>query len=193
MIFDLLFVLVVLASVVSLLAVAIHALRGHRHQAARLLIKYSVCLALYLGVVAVVSLVSPQRVLPLGENRCSDDWCIAVEDVARSASSSGAEYVITFRMSSRARRVPQRENGVIVYVVDEKGRRYEAVAGPSDPFNVLLQPGQAVTTKRRFNVSGHSGRLGVVVAREGSNSLPGRFIIADDASLFHKPTIVVLQ
>src|SRR5262249_11916702 len=170
MIFDLLFVLVVLASVASLLAVATHALRGRRHQAARLLIKFGVCLALYLGVVIVVSWESPQRVLPLGENRCSDDWCIAVEDVARSASPSKTEYVITFRMSSRARRVPQRENGVIVYVVDGEGRRYEAVAGPSDPpFNVILQPGQAVTTKRRFNVSGHSGRLRVVVAREGSN------------------------
>jgi hypothetical protein len=57
----------------------------------------------------------------------------------------------------------------------------------------LLQPGQAVTTIRRFNVSRGSGKLGVVVAREGSNSIPGRFIIGDDSSLFHKPTIVHIK
>jgi hypothetical protein len=194
MIFDLLFILVILASVVTLLTAVLNLLRGRWQQAIRLLAKCGVCLAIYLGVGIVVSLVSPQRVLGLGENRCSDDWCIAVDDVARSTSPSGAEYVVTFRMSSRARRVPQRENGVVVYLVDEKGRRYEVAPNPSAaPFNVVLQPGQAITTIRRFNVSGESGKLGVVVAREGSNSIPGRFIIGDDASLFHKPTIVRVQ
>lgn len=188
MIFDLLFILVVLASVVTLLTAVINLLRGRWQQALRLLAQGGVCLAIYLGVVIVVSLVSPQRVLGLGEDRCSDDWCIAVDDIAQSTSPSGAECVVTFRM------LPQRENGVVVYLVDEKGRRYEAAPNPSAaPFNVVLQPGQAITTIRRFNVSGESGKLGVVVAREGSNSIPGRFIIGDDASLFHKPTIVRVQ
>ena len=191
MIFDTLFIVVVLASVVTVLTVLINLVRGHRQQAARLLAKYGVCLATYLAVVILVSLVSPQRVLGLGENRCSDDWCIAIEDIARSTSPSGAEYVVTFRMSSRALRAPQRENGVVVYLVDEKGRRYGPAEDPAAvPFNVLLQPGEAVTTIRRFSVSNGSGKLGVVVSREGSNSIPGRFIIGDDTSLFHKPPIV---
>jgi hypothetical protein len=191
MIFDTLFIVVVLASVVTVLTVLINLVRGRRQQAARLLAKYGVCLAIYLSVVILVSLASPQRVLGLGENRCSDDWCIAVEDIARSTSPLGAEYVVTFRMSSRARRASQRENGVVVYLVDQKGRRYGPAEDPAAvPFNVLLQPGQAVTTIRRFSVSNGSGKLGVVVSREGSNSIPGRFIIGDDTSLFHKPPIV---
>jgi hypothetical protein len=130
-----------------------------------------------------VSLASPQRVLGLGENRCSEDWCIAVEDIARSTSPLGAEYVVRFRMSSRALRAPQRENGLVVYLVDEKGRRYGPAEDPAAvPFNVLLQPGQAVATIRRFSVCSGSRKLGVVVGREGSNSIPGRFIIGDDTS-----------
>ena len=194
MIFDLLFILVVLASVVTLLTAAINLFRGRWQQALRLLVECGAGLAIYLGVVIVVSLVSPQRILALGEDKCSDDWCIAVESIAQSTSLSGADYVVNFRMSSRARRVPQRENGVVVYLIDEKGRRYEAAPNPSAaPFNVVFLPGQVITTIRTFNVSGESSELGVMVTRNGWNSIPGRFIIGDDASLFHKPTIVRVQ
>ena len=194
MVFDLPFILVVVAGLVTLLTTVIFVVRGRRQQAIRLLVKYGVGLVIYLGVVVVVSLVSPQRVLALGENRCSDDWCIAVDDIARPTKPSGAEYVVTFRMPSKSRRVPQRENGVVVYLIDEKGRRYEATADlAAAPFNVLLQPGQTVTTIRTFNVSDESGNLGLVVSREGSNSIPGRFIIGDDASLFHNPTIMRVE
>ncbi len=192
-IFDLLFIVVVLASVATLAAIVASALRGRLRQAVKLLAVYGVCLALYLSVVVVVSLVSPQRVLALGENRCFDDWCIAADDIARSGSPTRVEYTVTLRVSNQAQRVPQRENGVAVYMMDEKGRRFESAAGPSAaPFNVLLQPGQSVTTTRTFKVSGASGQLVLVVEHEGPSRFPGMFIIGDDSSLFHKSMIVRL-
>ena len=80
-IFDLLFIIVVLASVAALTAVVASALRGRLRQAVKLLAMYGVCLAFYLGVIVVVSLASPQRILALGESRCFYGWCVAVEDV----------------------------------------------------------------------------------------------------------------
>ncbi len=38
---------------------------------------------LYAMVLVTVSLASPQKVLPVGEPQCFDDWCITVEAVSR--------------------------------------------------------------------------------------------------------------
>ena len=192
-IFDLFFIVIVLASVATLAAVVASALRGRSRQAVKLSAILGVCLTLYLGVVVVVSLASPPRVLALGEDRCFDDWCIAIDDADRSEAPSRVEYTVTLRVSNRARRVSQRENGVVVYMMDERGRRFEAMADPSaTPFNILLQPGQSITTPGTFDVSGASGQLSLVVAHEGITRFPGLFIIGDDSSMFHKPTIMRL-
>jgi len=192
-IFDLFFILIFFASVAMLAVVVVTALRGRGRQAVTRLAALGVCLALYLGVIALVSLASPPRVLALRQDRCFDDWCVAVENAARSPSPKGTALTVTLRVSNRARRVSQRENGVVVAVLDEKGRRFEAAAPREEtPFNVLLQPGESVTTTRTFDVSGASGQLSLAVEHAGFSRFPGMFIIGDDSSLFHKPTIVHL-
>jgi hypothetical protein len=189
--FDLLFVLVVFATIATLIVVVVQVLRGRFRQVVKIIATYGVCLAVYLGILIGVSIATPQRVLALGENRCFDDWCIAVVDIEKSKLSTGMLYAVSLRVSSRARRVAQREQGVVVYMIDGEGRRYEPVADPSAAsFNVLLQPGQSVTTIRSFEVSGASSQLALVVGRQGFNKFPGIFIIGDDSSLFHKPMIV---
>ncbi len=191
MVLKLLFIAVVLASLGTLGYAAVLALRGRYRQSGRLVAKYLLCLAIYMGVVILVSLSSGQRELRIGETRCSDDWCVAVVDVAESRLAGGSEYTVTFQLSSRARRVIQREHGVVAYVMDGAGQRYSAELDPrAVRFDVALQPGQLVTVSRRFRVRGPKAELGIVVAREGSNSIPGRFIIGDDGSLFHRPTVV---
>ena len=192
-IFDLLFVIIVLASVATLATVTAIALRGLFRQVVKLLTIYGICLILYLGVIIVVSLASPQRVLAFGENRCFDDWCIAIDEIVRSNSPTKAEYTVSLRVSNRARRVSQRENGLVVYMVDEKGQRYApAMEASATPFNVLLQPGESIIIPRVFRVSGASGQLVLIVEHEGLTRFPGMFIIGDDSSLFHKPIIVHL-
>ena len=61
-------------------------------------------------------------------------------------------------MSSQARRVAQRNNnGLLVFLTDDRGMRYPRLPAPDAPaFNVLLQPGESVTTVRRFQ--GPAGR-----------------------------------
>jgi hypothetical protein len=190
-IFDLVFIVVFLMSVVVAAIVAIRLLRGRRREAVGLLRLGAIGLAGYLAVVVIVSLVSPRRVVALGENRCSDDWCIAVAEVVQESLPGDSAYRVTFRLSSRARGMPQRETGIAVYLVDEAGHRFNPDAEPSSPpFDVRLQPGEAVVTSRRFHVSGQKGSLGVIVAHEGSFGFPGCFIIGDEGSLLHKRSIV---
>ena len=191
--FDLIFLAIVLSSILAVAAVVVLALSGRWRQSAWLLGGYVFCLALYLGVVAAVSLASPQRVLARGEDRCYDDWCIAVIDASRVERPTGARYVVLLRLTSRARGISQRENGLVAYVLDEQGRRFDPTPDPAEaPFNSLLEPGRSVATTRIFEVAGAAGQPVLVLEHEGASRFPGVVIIGDESSLLHKPMIVRL-
>jgi hypothetical protein len=189
--FDLLFIVLFLISVVTLLTAAIAAIRGRR--AAAILRVWAICLAIYLTVVAVVALSTPQRVYAVGEDRCFDDWCIAVEAADRSPAPQGILYTVTLRVSSRARRVTQREKGASVYLTDDRGRRFDAVPDPSaTPLDVPLEPGQAARAKRTLLVPADAHEVGLAFFHEGSSCFPGCFIVGEDSNPLHKHAVVRL-
>jgi hypothetical protein len=210
-IFDLLFILVFLASVVTLGAAGVAALRGHRRRAFRLLVGWAISAAIYLGAVVVVALTSPQRILAIGEDRCFDDWCVAVEDVTvvrelgpgdRVVRADGLFYVVTLRLSNHGRGRAQRASSAAVHLIDERGRMYEvseqgqqafeAQYGPALPLTSTVGVGQFLNTVRVFDLPADAHGIGLTVAHPVGPS-PGLFIIGDDASLFHKPTIIRLN
>jgi len=167
-IFDLLFLAVVLTSVVTLLFVAACLLLRRRSFAFHVLRIYAVCLALYLAAVVLVSPFVPQRVLKIGETLCFDDWCISVDGVESNASSEEVSYLVNLRLSSRARRVTQRENNLALYVADSLGHRYNPLPKPSDtPLNVRLGPGDAVLATRSFQIPLTASQPRLVIAHEG--------------------------
>lgn len=188
-IFDLLFILLFLTSVVTLATAAFAAMRRRFATALRILRNYAICFAIYMAIVATVALASPQRIVQMGEDRCFDDWCFAVEH----ADHQGSTYTLTLRLSSRAKRVSQREKGVNIYLMDAQGRRFSPSPDPSAvPFDVLLQPGEAVETKRSYTLPADARALGVVLAHDGSYCFPACFIIGDDGNPLHKRTLVPL-
>jgi hypothetical protein len=191
-VFDLVFVVVFLTSVIMLVSAGVAALRQRIAQARATLRRLGIMVGVYLGIVIVVSLLSPRRVLNVGDAQCWDDWCIAVTDVRRPAAERARSYEVDFRVSSRARRRAQRERSVTVYLMDDRGRCYDPETDPAAaPFDVLLQPQQAVATTRRFNLPADAHDPVLVVSHEGW--LPGNVIIADSESLFHKRTVVRLE
>jgi len=166
--FDLLFIVLFLTAIGVLAAAMVAALRGRRDRALRRLRRLGIGAGSYMVVVTLVSLVSPRRVAARGEDQCSDDWCIAVTDIARAGTGALDTFHVAFQLSSRARRVTQRERFVVVYMRDRTGRRYDA--SPQDgqpPFDTQLGAGESITTSRTFAVPAHAAVLGVVVAREG--------------------------
>ncbi len=193
-VFDLLFIALVLATIGMLIMSAIAAVRGHRARARVTLRRLGLVLGLYFGTLLLVSALAPQRVLGVGDDQCSDDWCIALQTVHRDTTAAGVRYDVTFRLSSRARRVAQRERFVVAYLRDARGRRQAPMAEPGAvAFDTLLQPGESVAAVRRFLVAADTPVVGLVVAREGAGRFPRCCIIGDEGSLFHPRAIVRLD
>ena len=192
-IFDLLFIFVVLASLVTWIAAAVAALGGRRTRALGILRKWGLCALVYVATVAVAGLFAPQRILNPGDPWCFDDWCLSVERVTRVSAPPQVAYTVSLRIFSEARRVSQRASGAWIYVIDRQGHRYAPDPDASaTPLDVLLQPGESVTTTRTFKVPADAGELGLITGHGGPCCYPN-LIIADDSSLFHKRTFVRLR
>ena len=186
--FDLLFILLFLTAVGALVSALVAALRGRRAAALHRLRTLALATLAYMAIVAVTSLLSPRASVAMGEEQCSDDWCIAVTD---AKPLSDTTILVFFRLASRARRVTQRERFVVSYLRDSAGFRYDPNPAPDQPpFDVALGPGESIETERVFRVSPRARGLGVIVTREGDFPFPRCCIIG--TGIFHKDAIVVL-
>lgn len=188
-IFDLLFVAVFLAFVGSIATVATQAFRG-RHAAAKRLLKWTLfCTASYLAVVALVALSAPQQVVPIGQDRCFDDWCIAVMGVHAQRTTGAVLYDVTLRLSSRARTVRKFAPETDAYLMDDQKRTYSPLIqdfrAPS--LGAILDPLESITTHYKFLVPFTTAHLGLVVSNGRG---PGWFVIGDEQNPLHKKTIV---
>ena len=186
--FDLLFILVFFTTVVGLFTALVTTLRGRRGRALWQLRVLGAGVAVYMGIVVVTSLLSPRRVLAIGEPQCSDDWCITLTNISPTPIGDDDMYQAVFEISSRARRVPQRERFVVAFMLDGAGLRYEAEPSQGvPPFDTELLPGEYIATPRFFQVPRGATDLGVVVAREGDFGVPRCCIIG--LGPFYKPPI----
>jgi hypothetical protein len=179
--FDLVFILVFFTTVFLTGRIAVAAVRGRRALASQRLRFLVSGLTAYMLVVLLVGVLTPRQELPLGHAQCSDDWCIAVTHVATQPGAQAERRVdIEFQLSSRARRITQRERFVVVYLRDTDGHRYDPTPSADEPpFDILLGPGQSLSTHRVFIVPDSVHDLGVVVTREGDFAFPRCCIIGD--------------
>ncbi len=194
-IFDLLFLLAVLASVVTLAIAAATAFRGRRAEALKILQVYGVCAVAYLVSGIAVAFVKPQRVIRMGDPWCFDDWCLTVEEVSRTTGQLETSYRLDLRVFSRAGRAAQCAKGAWVYLIDDRGRLYSSDPDPSAvPLDVLLQPHESVTTSRVFHVPANVQGLGLITGHGGPYCGPMAFlIIGESKCLFRKPTMIRIQ
>jgi len=185
--FDLLFIVLFLSGVGVLIAAFVAAVQRRREVAVRRLRALLIGTALYMLTVTLVSLLARRRVVAIGTDECSDDWCIAVASITRGGGPGDSTYRVEFRISSRARRVAQRERFVVAYMLDDNGHRHDATPSGGQPqFDTLLNPGQLIATVRTFTLP-TAGTPGVVVAREGGFDFPRCCILGEGP--FRKPPI----
>lgn len=200
--FDLIFIFCFLFVIISCLRIAWLTARARREAVLRNLKRLGAFVAAYMAVVMIVAYLTPQRVFEVGDTRCFDDWCISVEGAKTSRSVGtniqpvqGRFLIVSLRVSSRARGVRQSERHTQVYLRDAYGNRYEvaevpqqafeAANGSQPPIGTMLDPGTSVTTVRVFDIPLNLPEIGLALRQPG----PGLFIIGDDASLCHKPSI----
>ena len=206
--YDLIFISSLFLALGTLIVAGAEFLRGRAAAATRKLRQLCAFLTVYLAAVAIVGLASPQKILRMNENQCFDDICFAatsenslpaVGRPLQAAAAGDVFYLVTVRVSSRARGRVQRAKDAAVKLEDSQRRRYrrsasgqgayEAASGPSAPLSGAVAPGESFSTTRVFEVPADAGPMGLVVIH---GAWPEWFIIGDSMSLFHKPTIISL-
>src|SRR5947209_7530363 len=149
MILDLVFIVLFLTAVVILITALWRALRGEFDRARRILFRLLLGAAAYMAIVIAVSVIMPRRTIPIGDTQCFDDWCVSIADFKQAPKDADLAYTVDLRLSSRARRISQRENNLAVYLTDGMGRRFDPVNDKSSaPLNVLLRPQESVVVSR---------------------------------------------
>jgi hypothetical protein len=190
--FEPLFLLLVIATIAAVATAALVALRGQGRRAGRILLRLATCAALYFAIVVAVAFASERKVYRVGEPQCSDDWCITVADARRTAGTASATWHVTLRISSRARRVTQRELDAVVYLTDDRYRRFDPLPDPSEvPIDVRVGPGESVDAARTFEVPADARHVSLVFTHEGGFPI-GSLIITEN-QWFHKTPIVPLE
>jgi hypothetical protein len=156
-------------------------------------------LAFYFVVATMIWWVSPERVIKLGDSYCWDLWCMGIDKVNATPRGQEIIYKIDVHFFSDANTVRTGTDDALVYLVDERGRRFPLVHDPSViPINTPLEPGQSLNTSLTFVAPRDASHLFLT----GDAPLPDHFplawrffkIYADlhfgHEKLKHKPTVL---
>ncbi len=194
-IFDLIFIVAFLTSVVTLAVAAIAFVRGRRATALNILRIYGICAVGYFVCDAAVAFLRPQRLIAIGTPWCFDEWCLTVAGVKHTTAARMNAYHVDLLLSSQARGRAQRANGAWIYLIDDQGNRYAPEPDSSDiPLNVLIQPGQSIDASRRFKVPADIHQVGLVTGHGGPYcGAMAILIIGSGGCLFNKPTMIRIQ
>lgn len=174
-VFEPLFLLLAAAALITLAAALAFAATGRLQRARRLGWRLLMSAAVYMSIVIVVSAFTPRAFRQIGEQICFEDWCVTVQHVARETPTT---FLVSLRLSSRARRVPQGERGTNLYIVDGAGLEYAPVS-VQVPFDHLLQPGESIEASRTYSVPPDATALTLVYRRDRGFPI-GSFIIGEN-------------
>jgi hypothetical protein len=183
-----LLLVLLLASVVTLVRVAALFSSGESVRATRIFRRWGIAVAAYVAIViAAAALPSSSEVQATGPH-CDDDWCMSVDNITRTPGASGeVAYRLGVRVFSLAHRGPRSAKGAWLYLSDERGRHFALVPDPSAiPFDMVLHPGESVATALTFNVPVDARQLYFTGGVEGISY--ASFIIGN-GDLLHKPRI----
>jgi len=201
--FEILFLLLVAITLVTLVVAIGMAIAKRSSTAKKLLMILGIGWGAYLAIVLVVAAATPQRVIPMNHDLCFDEMCFAVVNVQTASQlgppsqpvrADGAFYIVTVRASSRARGRAQSEHGLRALLwspgktfdVSANGQAAWDTAHPENvALTVRLRPGEAALSDQVFDVLTQSPELGVVLT---NGFTPGFFVIGE-CPLLHKPTI----
>lgn len=194
-IFDLVFLVLVLATVVGLAAELIMLLRGRFRSAGRWALIGAAIWAVYLGVGLIVAVATPQRVLTTREERCFDEMCFGVAGVEKGAAETGSaadvRLTVTVSTTNRGRGRAQREGGAEAFLLDSAGRHYRPAEASGPGLDAPVAAGENAATRLVFAVPAGARGLGLVVDHSYWLN-PARIIMGDEDHTGHKPTMIAL-
>jgi hypothetical protein len=179
---------------IGAVGVAVAWVGGERWRARRGIAWLTGVWVVYMGVLVVVSLAQPQRVVAMGVPQCFGEMCFAVmrvEEVPGFLIKDGRRLVrVTVRMTNKGRS-GQSDARMRVYLVDAQGREWGESAGVGGVgLRTRVAGGDSVVSEPVFKVAGDASGLGLVLTR--GRWQPGMLEIGDSDSLWHRRTVVRL-
>lgn len=173
-----LLLMIVVALVLGGSALAVTALiRGQWTRAARHGATVLAVGAVYATCLVLVAVTSSDRDLALGQDRCFDDWCVTLRSVVPVAGP-GDRRRLTVVVTSHARRVAQRPDSPVAYLVTDAGRRRVRVPG----LDQRLRPGQEARLQVTVTLPGSADQPRLLITEGG---FPTRLVIGDENSPWH--------
>lgn len=200
--FELLFILLFLASILAVLGGLVLLATKRRRLARKALGSVAAVCAVYLAVVAVSDFFTHQRVTRAGDDRCFDEMCFAVVDAMRlqpapAHSDDPLTYIVRVRVTSRSRGRPQAEGGLQARLY-QGGRffrtsgsaqaAYDAACGQTAKLTQRLAPGESVVSTLLFAVPREIAAPALTLDH---GFTPGFFVIGE-SPFFHEPDVLQL-
>lgn len=151
---------------------------------------------LYVAAVLVIALLTPQRIIDIGDSYCMDIWCISVRGVNTVPQGQDILYRVNVRIFSDANTVKTSAKGATVYLTDERGRRFELLDDPSAvSFDTPLDPRQSIDTTLSFVVAADAQHLYLPtsyhhIGDEASVPFWVRLYFGGQANYLHKRTLL---
>jgi hypothetical protein len=192
----LLTLLVLFGGSVGILASFVLLLSRKVRAAAKTLLASVSIVGVYLAATLIVSFVTPQRVVNIGDSYCMDIWCIRIERVNTEPRGPETLYKVDVRIFSDANSVKTSARGAHIYLVDERGRRFELINDPAViPFDVPLDPGQTIQTTLSFVAAADAQNLFLPcsyhhIGDEASVPFWVKLYFGSEANYMHKRTML---
>ena len=143
--------LATLISAIGLVISVVILLGGKFRTAAKVATASMFALAFYFVAATTIWWVSPERVIKLGDSYCWDLWCMGIDEVNTTPRGQEIIYKIDVHFFSDANTVTTGSDDALIYLVDDRGRRFPLVDDPSViPINSRLDPRQSLSTSLTF-------------------------------------------
>jgi hypothetical protein len=199
--FELVFILLFLGSVVSLfLSLILIRRRGSR----KIVVTLAWVWSIYLVILAVTDVFSSQKVFKVGEDQCFDEMCFAVvgaqtmpQSVRAADPTANKLYAVTVRVTSHSRGRAQSEGGLharlysgttYIDVSESAQKAYDAQHEANSKLTQRIAPGASILSVLIFEVPPGIEHPALVLDH---GFTPGYFVIGE-SPWFHKPDIHLL-
>src|SRR5262245_44922581 len=192
----LLTLLVLFAGFVALCASAVLLVSRKFRSSLNALLVSAAIVGFYVLAVLAVSILTPQTIVNIGDSYCMDIWCIGIDKVAAMPRGDEIVYKVDVRIFSDANSVETSAKGAAVYLLDDRGRRFELLNDPSViPFDTPLAPRQSIRTTLTFAAAADSRQLFLPcgshhIGEEPSVPFWVKLYFGSDAGFLHKQTML---
>jgi len=151
-------------------------------------------LSAFILATAMLSWITPQTVVNVGDSYCEDIVCIGIDTVQASPRGQDVVYTIGAHVFSDANHVKVSAKGARLYLFDEKNRRFPLVQDATvTPFDISLDPGQKVQTTFSSVVPADAHHLYLWYS-QGDPSRPTpfwvRWYFGSVHNILRKPTLI---